>query len=179
MDGLTEALLKSGKPLRGRACRVDLANQREESAGASRIAAGNWREGHQVVEGRPRMDRPVMARAPEGAPMGAPAPAMGNWRETAQPVFAEAAPRGPPREGSFRPSADLSSGEAMARGGGGKPVLNLLPRTAPVASDEGARLAATEYQKSSKPNPFGSARPRELVLSKKEQDETKEEAGSQ
>ena len=175
MDGLTEALLRSGKPLRGRACRVDLANQREESAGASRIAAGNWREGHQVVEGRPRMDRPVMAQAPEGAP----APAMGKWRQTAQPVFTEAAPRGPPREGSFRPSADLSSGETMARGGGGMPVLNLLPRTAPVVSDEGARLAATEYQKSSKPNPFGSARPRELVLSKKEQSETKEEAGSQ
>ncbi|PJF19141.1 putative RNA-binding protein [Paramicrosporidium saccamoebae] len=140
VEGLTEGLLRS------RPCRIDLASAKSEER-ESRIAAGNWRDGHQVVESS-RMER----AAPRGAaPVFAPS---GNWRDTAKPVDAE--------KPAFR-SAPVETKPAMT---GRKPEIKLLPRTVPVESD-GQKLATGDYQKSSKPNPFGAAKPREIVLAEK------------
>jgi hypothetical protein len=87
--------------------------------------------------------------APRGAaPVSAPS---GNWRDTAKPVDAD--------KPAFR-SAPAETKPVR------KPEIKLLPRTVPVESDD-QKLATGEYQKSSKPNPFGAAKPREIVLAEK------------
>ena len=120
------------------------------------MAAGNWRDNHSVVESAPafgrRAEEPQGERPGRAGGFAAPA---GNWRDTAKPVAVDAQPA---RFGD-RPAA---SGLPPKR-----PELNLLPRTAPVESDD-KKLATEQYQKSSKPNPFGSAKPREVILAEKE-----------
>lgn len=134
---------------------MDLASKREEEA---RLPTGNWREGHHVVEApsRPERSAPLMTRAP--VPASAP---RGDWRATAKPVEAESrpAPSHPPvlRADGPKPAAK-------------KPELKLLPRTLPVEDDN--KLATEEYRRSSKPNPFGEAKPREVVLAEKDTKET-------
>lgn len=130
--------------LKGRACRVDLASSK---GGESRLGAVNWREGHNVVDRAPRSES-MLSR-------GAPSPiTQGNWRETAKPV--EAAPL---KESAHSPATQpFRSASTTTK----KPELKLLPRTAPVVSDP-----TYQYKKSIKPNPFGEAKPRELVLAEK------------
>lgn len=104
------------------------------------------------MEGRERMERPTTALRPS-----APIMSSGNWRDTAKPVVAEIS----------RPA------ESMKPVASKKPVLNLLPRSAPI-DEEASRLATDEYQKSNKPNPFGNAKPREVILSEKGSQEPRE-----
>ncbi|XP_057966608.1 eukaryotic translation initiation factor 4B3 [Malania oleifera] len=55
-------------------------------------------------------------------------------------------------------------------GGGGRPRLNLQPRTLPVSSVQQPGSGPVANSKSSGSNPFGEARPREDVLAEKGQD---------
>lgn len=160
MEGLTEGLLKSGQSVKGRPCRIDIATAKREERD-ERLASGNWREGHQVVE------RPAGMGAPRGGP-AADGPseyrnplAAGNWRDTAKPVEVVSQP-----VSSMQPSRKESMTAVAPLAPGKKPELKLTPRTKPVA--EGEQLATEDYKKSKKPNPFGQAKPREIVLAEKE-----------
>lgn len=162
MEGLTEGLLKSGQSIKGRQCRIDIATAKREERD-ERLSSGNWREGHQVVE------RSLgMSSARGGTNTVSPGEcrnplAMGNWRETAKPVEAIAQPV---------PSVSPSRKESMTEveippAPVKKPELKLTPRTKPIV--EGEQLATEDYKKSKKPNPFGQAKPREIVLAEKKE----------
>lgn len=135
-------------------CRVDLASQREEE---TKLPTGNWRDGHNVVESAARPERLALSRAP--LPMAAPS---GDWRATAKPIEAPLKPAAASQPFSLR----AQDPKPVAK----KPELKLLPRTLPV--EDAGKLASDEYKKSSKPNPFGNAKPREMVLSEKDPKET-------
>lgn len=162
MEGLTEGLLRSGQSIKGRPCRIDIATAKREERD-ERLSSGNWREGHQVVE------RPLgMSSARGGSSVIGPGEcrnplALGNWRETAKPVEVITQPvysAGPSRKESM-------TEVGVPSGPGKKPELKLTPRTKPVV--EGEQLATEDYNKSKKPNPFGQAKPREIVLAEKKE----------
>lgn len=93
--------------------------------------------------------------------MGSLPAAQGSWRDTAKPVDADpSAFVGLPPQA--RP-AGTPTQPAIVR----RPELKLLPRTLPIEGEERDQ-PAEEYKRSSKPNPFGAARPRESVLADKE-----------
>lgn len=149
--------------MKGRSCRVDIASARQEEQG-NRIAAGNWREGHTIVERPNQYSRPgevgVRMERSSGKVATFSAP-QGNWRDTAKPV--ESAPS--PVHSSFvRDTTKPSTPPVIPTR---KPDLKLLPRTAPIEPEEG-KLATEDYKKSSKPNPFGAAKPREIVIAEKQ-----------
>lgn len=161
MEGLTEALLCNGKQLKGRNCRVEIASPRQEER-EGRTLAGNWRDNHKVVESAPAFGKradEAQGERPGRAPAVAAPP--GNWRDTAKPVVAETA--SPTMRPTFSRDTEKPSGPPK------RPELKLLPRSKPVEPNE-KKLATEEYEKSSKPNPFGSAKPREVVLSEKQSD---------
>jgi len=94
---------------------------------------------------------------PAGAARGGSAnlvPERGNWRDTAKPVEDASLPPRKPAETTVQPAVKSK-----------KPELKLTPRSKPVV--EGEQLASDEYKKSSKPNPFGDAKPKEIVLAEK------------
>lgn len=147
--------------MKNRPCRVDIATARREEQD-SRLSMGNWRDGHQVVES----SRPRMERSTPTAP-GGPSPSLapsGNWRETAKPVQAA-----PTKDVSTKDAPPKAS--SLASAAPKKPELKILPRTAPIENDS-EKLATDQYKKSSKPNPFGAAKPREVVLAEKKSHET-------
>lgn len=105
-----------------------------------------------------------MERGPAaGAARGGPANTFserGNWRDTARPTEKSSLPPNHPRK-----SAESATAQSVAKSK--KPALKLTPRSKPVV--EGDQLASEEYKKSNKPNPFGDARPKEIVLAEKKE----------
>ena len=163
--------MKGGQILKGRPCRIDIATSRGRDDRSP--APGNWREGtHQVVD-QSESGRNLSASHATRGPLSAPPP-MANWRETARPVEnIERSSPGADLAGRFpgrRESPSLASGGLASRGptatSRGPPQLKLTPRTKPMAAED-EQLATDQYSKSNKPNPFGAAKPREIVLAHK------------
>ena len=138
--------------LRERPCRVNLATSRRED---DRIPEKNWREGHHIVE------RPFATRSEESRPRAAPASSFANWRETAKPVetaevlSSAQQPQGPARKAAIPPHAQQ------------RRSIKLDIGALALPTDKSDALATEEYSKSGKPNPFGVAKPREIVLAEK------------
>lgn len=155
---------------------MDIATPKERD---SRLTQGDWRAGHKVVE-RSGPAPPVAgfrrdSRPSPGSSTNLP---KSNWRETAKPVEATSTPTATPTL-ALRSNGDKSDTNGVDTTGhqqqhhhhhkGQRPDLKLKPRTKPAVESE--QLATEEYSKSTKPNPFGQAKPRELVLAQKKDTE--------
>lgn len=151
-EALVKGLMIHGQMLKGRYPRMDITEGRPSESNSPFASAGNWRDNpHRVNESSSRAPAPSPS---SGFSPAAPVPTRAapmDWRSTAKPV--EAAPVAPKVEA---PAAFVSK----------KPEIKLQPRTKPV-EDQAASDIAPEYRKA-KSNPFGSARPREVVLGSKE-----------
>lgn len=173
VEDLTRALMMSGQLINGRPVRLDISDAKPQGRDQFEAASStkkNWREGHEVVSSSLRESASPADWRNKPHP-AASSTAPNGWRSTTAPIT-ERDPGLPAqfdknRHPKAKNVAEQSPSpvkkqplQSFPEERKERPQLKLAPRTKPI--DDEPAAASSDYSRSSKPNPFGAAKPKQL-----------------